>query len=327
MPRISLCVPTYNRAALLRQCVSSLLGQTADGIEVVVVDNCSTDGTLDIVREFLPDSRFRFVRNATNIGPQENWNRCVEIAQGDFIAICHDDDFYVSSYAEECSAFLNRHPSVGFVHCGYTVTDGNAKSLRQFLAYPADRVIPSRVSFLQFLRESHNIAFSSVMARRSTYAAVGRFRDGLICGDYDMWLRMALHADVGFLSRLLVYYRTHDDSMSLGVPISRWCDEHLMIIRDNIALAAETVPFLRDQQENILQQARVLWARRGYREALSRISYGNVEGARDCLSAARSLATSPLVRLQIWMAQLMMSRVGVACLRTLRPAWQYLQRG
>lgn len=326
MPRISLCVPTYNRASFLRHCVSTLLNQTSRDFEVVVVDNCSSDGTVDVADEFSGDARFRFVRNAKNVGPQENCNRCVEVARGDYIAICHDDDFYAPAYAETCSGFLDLHPSVGFVHCGHTITDVAGRPLRHYLAYPADRVIPARDSFLSFLRDSHNVLFPSVMARRTAYEAVGRFRDGFVCADYDMWLRMSLRYDVGFLSHLLVYYRTHDDTISRKVPITRSHEEHVVIIEDAIALAEGAMPFLTSQRKDILDRARAFWARRGLREGLSRMSYGNISGAQECLRAADSLAVAPRLRLQIRLAQLLLSPLGIAFLGSLRPAWQYLQR-
>lgn len=321
LPRISLCVPTYNRAHLLRHCVSTLLNQTAKDIEVVVVDNCSSDDTLRVGGEFSGHPRFRFFRNAENVGPQQNWNRCVDAARGDYLAICHDDDFYAPTFAEECGSFLDAHPSVGFVHCGYRVTNMAGIPISGYRAYPTERVIPSAESFVQYLWDSHNVAFSAVMARRSAYEVVGRFRDGFICGDYDMWLRMAFRFDVGYLSRSLVYYRTHDESMSRDVPLRRWYEEHLTIIDDALAMASEAMPELTRQREQILGKARKLWARRGLREAVSRASYGNMVGARQYLEVADSLACTLSLRFQVRVAQLLLSPAGAALLGRLRPAW------
>jgi GT2 family glycosyltransferase len=320
-PKISLCIPTYNRPALLRQCVTSLLAQTTDDCEVVVVDNCSGEETAAVVAAFLGHPRFRFHRNDANIGPQRNWNRCVELARGEHIAICHDDDFYAPAFAAASSAFLDAHSSVGFVHCAYRVTDSAGRPIRQFKAYASDQVIPSRQVFVQYLRDSHNVVFSSVMARRGAYATVGEFRDGLICGDYDMWLRMALHFDVGYLARRLVYYRTHDDSLSREVPLRRWYEEHVRIIDFALSLAAGSMPGLDARRDEFVAAAGALWARRGLREALSRGADGHLEGAREYCAVADSLAITPGLRAQTRITRLLLSPAGTAVLRLLRPAW------
>jgi GT2 family glycosyltransferase len=320
MPKISLCVPTYNRADLLVQCVSTLLEQTAQDFEVVVVDDCSTDETTTVVGQFAGDPRFRFFRNASNLGQQGNENRCLEVARGEYIAICHDDDFYVARFAEACGAFLDAHPSVGFVHCGYHVTDTAGVPISRFLAYPTDRVIAAEKSFVEFLWQSHNVAFSTVMARRRAYDAVGGFRDGFICGDYDMWLRMAFRFDVGYVSQPLVYYRTHDGSVSRAVPLRRWYDEHVTIIDDALAMAAEKMPALVAQRDAIVGQTRTLWVRRGLREAMSRASCGNMAGAREYLEVAGAMAVTPSLRIQAWVTRMLLSPTGVMFLECLRPA-------
>lgn len=317
-PKISLCVPTYNRAALLRHCVSTLLNQTAANFEIVVVDNCSSDDTSVVVAEFSADPRFRYHRNTTNIGPQRNWNKCVDVARGEYVAICHDDDFYAPTFAEECGAFLDAHPSVGFVHCGYHIANQEGEPIGAFRAYRTDQVLPSKGAFLQFLAESHNVAFSCVMARRGAYAAAGPFRDGLICGDYDMWLRMAFHFDVGYRARLLVYSRTHAGRLSHEVPLRRWYEEHVRIIDDAVAMAGTSMPEMLARRDELVNRARALWARRGLREALSLGAGGALVDARAYCEMAASLAVSPGLRLRARLARLLLSPLGAPALQVAR---------
>jgi glycosyltransferase involved in cell wall biosynthesis len=108
-------VPVYNRRVLLEECLKSALAQTCRDLEVVVVDNASTDGAWDVCREFARrDSRVRIFRNTENIGPVRNWQRCFKEAQGRYGKLLFSDDILASNYLEKTVPFL-RDPHVGFV--------------------------------------------------------------------------------------------------------------------------------------------------------------------------------------------------------------------
>jgi len=108
-------VPVYNRRGLLAECLKSALAQTCRDLEVVVVDNASTDGTWDVCREFARlDSRVRIFRNTENIGPVRNWQRCFKEAQGHYGKLLFSDDMMASTYLEKTLPFM-RDPHVGFV--------------------------------------------------------------------------------------------------------------------------------------------------------------------------------------------------------------------
>lgn len=108
-PKLSVCVPTYNRAEYLSQALHTLTVQTLREFELLVVDNCSTDGTASLV-ESLRNPRIRFHRNERNVGSRENWNRCLDLAGGEYVAICHDDDLYEPDFLRRgvSRRYLNR---------------------------------------------------------------------------------------------------------------------------------------------------------------------------------------------------------------------------
>src|SRR5579872_5687154 len=92
-PLVSIIVPVYNRRRLLAECLESALDQTWRDMEVVVVDNASTDGTWDVCRAFArADSRVRIFRNPENIGPVRNWQRCFREAEGRFGKLLFSED-------------------------------------------------------------------------------------------------------------------------------------------------------------------------------------------------------------------------------------------
>jgi len=114
-PLVSVMVPVYNRRALLPDCLKSALAQTCRDLEVIVVDNASTDGTWDVCREFArADSRVRIFRNPENIGPVRNWQRCFREAEGRYGKLLFSDDVLSSYYLEKTLPLL-RDPHVAFV--------------------------------------------------------------------------------------------------------------------------------------------------------------------------------------------------------------------
>lgn len=114
-PLVSILIPVYNRENLIGECIESALAQTYTHIEVVVVDNASTDETWAICQQFAAkDQRVRVFRNDTNIGPVRNWLRCLDKAQGEYGKILFSDDLMFEHFLERTLPFLD-DSRVGFV--------------------------------------------------------------------------------------------------------------------------------------------------------------------------------------------------------------------
>lgn len=112
---VSVLVPVYNRKDIIIETLNSALCQTYENIEVVVVDNCSFDGTWELISDLAQtDSRLRVFRNATNIGPVRNWIRCLQEAKGMYGKILWSDDLIAPNFLEATLPFLEDE-SVGFV--------------------------------------------------------------------------------------------------------------------------------------------------------------------------------------------------------------------
>src|SRR5438093_10311878 len=125
-PKVSVCIPTYNRSSYLTRTVSSVLEQTVEDFELFVVDNASDDDTSQVIAA-LKDKRIRYCRNESNLGMVGNWNRCVQLAQGEYVAILHDDDFWAEDYLARVVPLLDRHGNVGLVYSAAVVVDGDGK--------------------------------------------------------------------------------------------------------------------------------------------------------------------------------------------------------
>lgn len=119
-PRLSIGVPVYNGQKFLRATLDSLLAQTFTDFELIICDNCSTDATEQICREYTQrDPRIRYVRNEKNIGPAPNYNRCFELARGELFKWSAADDLIAPEFLEKCIAELDRNPAAVAV---YTAT-------------------------------------------------------------------------------------------------------------------------------------------------------------------------------------------------------------
>lgn len=119
MPKISVCIPAYNRAHLIGATVRSVLAQNYDDYEIVVSDNCSSDDTVEVVRRF-GDSRIKVFRNERNLGMYPNFNRCIERTTGEYIKFLLSDDYFVTRDALATYVrVLDAHPEVGLVSSAY----------------------------------------------------------------------------------------------------------------------------------------------------------------------------------------------------------------
>jgi glycosyltransferase involved in cell wall biosynthesis len=116
MPKISILIPVYNRELHIGPCIQSALNQTIKDIEVIVVDNASTDRTWEICKEYARnDSRVRIFQNKENIGPVKNWKRCIEEASGEYAKILFSDDLMAPDFLQKTLPLLEAQ-EVGFVY-------------------------------------------------------------------------------------------------------------------------------------------------------------------------------------------------------------------
>lgn len=110
-PRVSIGLPVYNGERYLGAAVSSILGQTFADLELIIVDNASTDGTSAICRSFAEkDSRIRYVRNIENVGAAANFNRAFHLARGSYFKWAAADDLCEPTFIERCVELLDNHP-------------------------------------------------------------------------------------------------------------------------------------------------------------------------------------------------------------------------
>lgn len=211
-PRVSVCVPVYNRARFLPDAIESILAQSFGDFELVISDNASTDETPSVLRRYR-DPRLRIHRNDSNLGLVGNFNRCLQLAQAPYVVLCCSDDYWAPRLLEQEVSLLEQHPGLSYVHTGSAVVDSN-KNLIGINLLSLQPVTPGREYFRRFLLEDLNgTNFSSVLYRRERLLEIGGFDEKLPhTQDLAVWSRLALRGDVGYVAEPLLFFRKHEEN-------------------------------------------------------------------------------------------------------------------
>ena len=205
MPSVSVIIPTYNRADFLAEAVDSVLGQTWKDLEVIVVDDGSTDESQEILRRYGDRVRFFYQENE---GPSSARNLGASRARGQFLAFLDSDDVWEPNKLDAQMAFLRSHPDVRMVCCGGYVL-GKSRRRRT----PIARDLSGDLFLRLYLRSFINT--SSVVLARECFFEVGPFDPMMrTAEDYDFWLRVAHRFRIGYLKAPLVGIRKHSDELS-----------------------------------------------------------------------------------------------------------------
>lgn len=212
-PLVSICIPTYNRARMAGKAIDSALAQTYQNIEVVVVDNASSDDIESLIAAY-HDPRLKFYKNGKNLGLFGNFNRCIELAQGTYVHILHSDDFIDRNFTKTCVSFLEEHPDVAMTFTSTVIVDemGNTLQLdqsRKSMIYPAPE------GFRKILTTRNVVSCPTVVMRRKIYDEIGGFAGEFpYAADYYQWLKTGLHYDIAFIAEAVLYYRqgVHSES-------------------------------------------------------------------------------------------------------------------
>ena len=202
-PLFSVVIPTYNRERYIARAIRSVLNQTCDDYELIVVDDGSTDRTRRIVRGF--GRQVRYIRQP-NRGPSEARNAGIRAAKGQFVAFLDSDDRFLPTKLEENKAFLERHPECNFLYSWYYDVRGGRRRLRK-----GKQCGDLDLFRYRLYRRDFTIRTSTVVVRRSSFAKVGLFHPSYrYSQDWDMWLRLAAY-ELGYcIKKPLALYRRHE---------------------------------------------------------------------------------------------------------------------
>jgi GT2 family glycosyltransferase len=209
-PRVSVLMAVYNGERYLKQAVESILAQSFEDFEFIVVDDGSTDSSLKSLEQYAArDTRIRFI-TLPNAGLTRSLNEGLAIATGEFVARMDADDIAMPQRFARQVAFLDAHPDIALVGCGYELIDEKDRILDMEIPVGDDEAIQHR-----HLRGLTTICHPCVMARRQSLASIGGYDESFrVAQDLDLYLRLGEIGRLANLPAVLMKYRYHSHSTS-----------------------------------------------------------------------------------------------------------------
>lgn len=318
--RVSICIPAYNASRTIADTLESIVAQSYRDLLIVVVDNASTDNTVQIALEYAKlDDRVRVIAHKSHIDGLKNFDRCINVADGEYTCIYHADDVYDPTIIEKEVAFLNRNANAGAVFTGSNQIDAEGAFIRRLRLPPeitsssaTDHTFTFEEIFRLLLRDHNFLVCPSAMVRTAIYKEHVVSWNGSLFGssaDLGVWLRILEKYEIGILPEALIDYRISAD---------QWTTKYLYSSTDRTDFFKVIDYYLEDQKvirtltsgdrSNLL----LLEARDKYSAAANCIIKGDLQRARaltvgafdpQVFKAAASLSRPRLgnrLRVAVW---------------------------
>lgn len=213
-PPWSVMIPSYNCINHLRDAINSVLVQapSAEGMQIEVIDDCSTDGDIEALVNEFGEGRVGFFRQPKNVGSLRNFATCINRAKGRLIHILHGDDTVKPGFYQEINSLFENYPDIGAAFTGCTNFD--EKSVPKW-DYPIILDKSGIIdSFLLKSAEKILLQASSIVVKRSVYEHLGSFFGVHYGEDWEMWTRIAAHYEVAYSPKSLANYRVHTNNIT-----------------------------------------------------------------------------------------------------------------
>jgi glycosyltransferase involved in cell wall biosynthesis len=207
-PKVTVVIPVYNREKYIAAAVEGILAQTFSNFELLVIDDGSTDNSVDIVRSY-SDPRLRLVCNETNLGVPKTRNRGIELAQGEYLAFLDSDDWAYPERLAKQVAFLDSHPDYAAVGAWVVWMDEEGRTLKRI---KRKALLPDEIAAQRLFQSG--IENSASMARTAVLREYGHQEDYELSEDFDLWARIAAKYKLATLPEVLVRRRIHSGQIT-----------------------------------------------------------------------------------------------------------------
>lgn len=215
---ISVVIPVFNQARFVADAVTSALNQTLSPLEVIVVDDGSTDETAAVLQQFAADPRVKLIRQE-NRGVSAARNAGAAVACGKYLAFLDADDIWLPAKLERQRERFTLDPKLTLVHCGMAVIDGAKHPLREQMDGKEGSIAPELLFF-----EGPVIlgGGSGLMVPAAVFHELGGFDERMsTSADWDLFYRLANRGPVGFVPEILLQYRVHGSNMHGNISAMR----------------------------------------------------------------------------------------------------------
>lgn len=219
MPAVSVAIFTHDHERYVAQCIESFLSQSLSGdeMEIIIVDDASTDATWEVIERYRNEPRVRrLIRHVQNLKAPRSYSDGMAAASGRYLVPVDGDDCALDRHAlSRCLEILERHATVGFVHSGYRLIDGDSRWIGTRVARRGTGITPSPDAFERLLL-GNDVHHSGTMIRRKDFDDAGGYDTTMLYSvDWELWLRIAARRDVAYIAQPLYAYRIHPGNLHL----------------------------------------------------------------------------------------------------------------
>lgn len=290
----SVIIPLYNKAPYVRKTVESVLRQTFDDYELVIIDNGSNDGSSEIVASFT-DPRIRIVRLEENVGVSNARNKGVSLSTAPYITFLDADDWWEPTFLEEMRGLIERHPDAGIYGTGYYIVKNGRKRLAPVGV--EEGFAEGEINYCAVYAKTLCMPLTSITVSmpRAVFDEMEGFKPHLKLGeDFDLWIRIALKRKVVFLNKPLSNYNQDVDVTYRGTHHLRDPKEHMLWNLGYLEPVEKTNPDYKQLIDNLRTYGLLSYLlTKQYRQA-ARQELAKVDWDRQ------PIATRRLYRLPIW---------------------------
>lgn len=292
-PLVSIIIPNYNRRELLLKTIQSALIQTYSNIEIIIVDDFSSDGSREFIEKYAEnENKIRYFFLEQNSGANKCRNVGVSMAKGEYIAFLDSDDVWLSQKLEKQVEILENDENIGFVVCGFGET--NLKGVKE-----------GPIELKDLIKENNIGGFSVLMLRKSIFDKVGGLDESLPSSqDWDIYLKL-LEISKGYkIKENLLYYEEQPDSISKNI-------ERVLIGNDIVGKRA----FELNNKYKLFNEKELLSYQKYYR-AMRYIKFGDIKNGRKLL--LESIRIKPNLTSIIYFIGAIFGKTGISIIRKVK---------
>jgi len=246
---ISIVIPNYNHEPFLRSRLESVFSQTYQNFEVILLDDCSTDNSVQLLQTYANHPKVsHFIVNETNSGSLfRQWEKGIELAKGEYVWIAESDDFCEVNFLEKITKILN--PSVAIAYCNSIIVDSKGDIIKKNdwlkklnkSKWSENHIENGKEDLNKYLRFQNMMSnASAVIFKRKAALEVKIPKEYYFCGDWFYWCALAKKGNIAFLSLYLNYFRRHEtttrSTKDFQVEVKRF-KEYISIISEHSSIA------------------------------------------------------------------------------------------
>ncbi len=234
MPEVSVIIPNYNHSKYLKQRIDSVLNQTFQNFELIILDDCSTDDSVAIIEAYRSHPKVkRIIYNDKNSGSTFiQWERGALASVGKWLWIAESDDYAEPNFLEELVKLVNVNNNVGIAFCGSHWVDANGNIKEDLSIYHQSFVRSGTVEVGQEMVKHCTIqnASSCLFDRKKLLSSIKNLKTYRACGDWVLYVRMLQLCDLAFTNQKLNYFRWYHANISNAAKETLWITEGIDIL-------------------------------------------------------------------------------------------------